>query len=312
MEKVMIAQAQHLNRVYARLFAARPQSMAVIGDWQVGKSSFMAQIPDPEVYKDYLPEGTQPLFFSYDIAAGLEWEPLLIRMGEELAQAAKTQIPEGSPPHSFQALVRALNDKYCIYVLFDNFELLTQNPDVPLEFYSFLRSLANSYRIAYVTCSRASLQTLCVRQDICESPFFNIFTNLELRGFSPADTAQLIKLSGSGRDPNRCFELCAGHPGLTVRYLESRLSDEDFITGCADYASQWFAQFDADSREVLKAVAASTPIAQALRYLEETLKRKGHLDAQGQVASLVFRQWLSAQTPTQPEKTGLFKRLFKK
>ena len=55
-----------------------------------------------------------------------------------------------------------------------------------------MRSLANSYRVAYVTSSRDELQLMCHNKDISDSPFFNIFSNLPLRPFNREEAMQLI------------------------------------------------------------------------------------------------------------------------
>ncbi|GEM_PF-3268325 len=316
MEEITIPQLQHLNRIFARLFSVRPQSIAIIGDWQNGKSTLLKQIIDPRIHASFKPETLQPFFFLYDIGSGFQdWEHLLQTMVTHLADASGSEIPPGNHYHTFQELVKRLQDRYCIYVLFDNFELLTQNPQVPLEFYSYLRSLANSYRIAYVTTSRASLQSQCVSQDICESPFFNIFTNIELKGFTASDTAALIQACGSSADPVQSFALCGGHPGLTRRWLEhvqfQGPSREEFIAANTDYTVEWINHFDADTTTVLRAAAQGTPVPQPLKYLHETLIRKGYLNAAGQIAPEVFRVQL--QSTAKPEKkAGLFKHLFRK
>ena len=325
-----IRQVQHLNRIYGRLFSTRPQSMAVIGDWQTGKSTLLRQLINPSVYEAFKPEAVEPLFFLYDIGSQFKsWEQLLEEMSSDLIAATAEQhanvaepnttarsasCSTGNPYQVFQELVVSLHEKYYLYVLFDNFELLTQNPEVPLEFYSYLRSLANSYRIAYVTTSHGSLQSLCVRQDICESPFFNIFTNLELKGFSEVETAELIAAYGISADPKQGFKLCGGHPGLTVKWLEFAQNGgkepEDFIAASSEYLNKWFAQFDADTAEVLKASAQRTAIPAALKFLEVTLRRKGYLDAEGCVSAEAFRSYLQGQI--KPEKKGFFKQFFKK
>ena len=69
-------------------------------------------------------------------------------------------------------------------VLFDEFDAITTNRAFDLEFYSFLRSIANNYDVAYVTSSARDLQELCHTQLIADSPFFNIFTNVFLRAFT--------------------------------------------------------------------------------------------------------------------------------
>ena len=72
-----------------------------------------------------------------------------------------------------------------IVILMDEFEVITRNPRFEGQFFSLLRALANSYHVAYVTSSHEDLQKMCHNTDIADSPFFNIFSNLILRPFSP-------------------------------------------------------------------------------------------------------------------------------
>ena len=76
--------------------------------------------------------------------------------------------------------------------MFDEFDAITTNRAFDLEFYSFLRSIANNYDVAYVTSSARDLQELCHTQLIADSPFFNIFTNVFLRAFTRKEAFDLI------------------------------------------------------------------------------------------------------------------------
>jgi len=312
MENVIIPQTQHLNRIYARLFAARPQSMAIIGDRQMGKSTLLSQIADSEVFRNYKPENLNPLFFRYNIqATGSDWQKLLHQVCSDLASATGSELMSQDYYHELQELIKQHQDKHNFYLLFDDFELLTQNPQVPLEFYSFLRSLANSYMIAYITSSRASLQTLCVSRDICESPFFNIFTNLELKGFSAAETAELAARMAPQADAEKCQSVCAGLPGLTIKWLSQSAHDlQEFVAAESQYLQDLLEQFDPDTRQVLHSAAQGKAIPQPHRFIEETLRRKGYLTPSGKIASAALELHLQSAEPK--ETKGLFKRLFKK
>ena len=80
-----------------------------------------------------------------------------------------------------------------IIILMDEFDAITTNPNFDMQFFSFLRFLANNYKVAYVTSSISDLQQMCYDKEISDSPFFNIFSNLPLRPFSRADAMELIK-----------------------------------------------------------------------------------------------------------------------
>ena len=63
-----------------------------------------------------------------------------------------------------------------------------------------LRSLAIHHNLALVTSSRQELVELCHSDEVRTSPFFNIFANIGLRGFSLDQVRQLRdhSLEGTG------------------------------------------------------------------------------------------------------------------
>src|SRR4029079_1413754 len=94
---------------------------------------------------------------------------------------------------SVRAMLEAFRrDGRKLVVLFDEFDAITTNRAFDLEFYSFLRSIANNYDVAYVTSSARDLQELCHTQLIADSPFFNIFTNVFLRALTRKEAIELI------------------------------------------------------------------------------------------------------------------------
>ncbi len=308
-------QMGQLNRIFARLFAARPQSLAVIGDRQMGKTTLLQQISTETIFQNFIPANVNPLFLHYDIQkTGIVWQNLIEAICEDLASATNYPINSTDYYHEIQELVKQYQERYRFYLLFDNFELLTQSSQVPLEFYSYLRSLANSFMIAYVTASRASLQSLCVRRDICESPFFNIFTNLELKGFSEAETKELVSLMAPHTDYKDCYRICAGHPGLTVKWLRRLATSpcelNEFIIAETDYLQVLSSQFDSETCSVLRAIAKGQTIRQPQRFISETLRRKGYLNQSGKLASAALE--LHLLQGESKESKSLFHRLFKK
>ena len=80
-----------------------------------------------------------------------------------------------------------------LVLLLDEFETVTTNANFSLEFFSFLRYLANHYNVAYLTSSERDLQQLCHTKEISDSPFFNIFSTLPLTVFKPDEAEALIR-----------------------------------------------------------------------------------------------------------------------
>lgn len=114
-----------------------------------------------------------------------------------------------------------------VIVFLDDFHFITTNELFPLEFFSFLRSLANNYNLAYVTTSILELQKLCAVKDVQESPFFNIFTNLHLGMLAAEDARALFsRITGAAADlAERVTSWCGGSAYLLKKAGE-RLASE--------------------------------------------------------------------------------------
>jgi len=184
---------RHLvRRIYSRIAAERPQSVALIGGRKVGKTSLLSYIAHPDVQKEYLPEGARctliPVRCEQD--SELTVETFIGR----LARMVSEQEPASG--EGYPALQRAVEEAHqagrSLVCILDDFHFITRSPNFPLEFFSFLRSLANNFNLAYVTSSFLELQKLCVAKDIEESPFFNIFTNVSLGLLGRADAEALL------------------------------------------------------------------------------------------------------------------------
>jgi hypothetical protein len=185
---------REISKIFSRIGASRPQSISVVGDRRIGKSSLLYYINHPEVRARFLDPPASFAFAFIDLQQKRRltlkefFKELFALVALETSDKSVTTLEP-----SFDS-VRALLERFRsegrkLIVLFDEFEAVTTNRAFDLEFYSFLRSIANNYDVAYVTTSARDLQDLCRTQLIADSPFFNIFTNVFLRAF-PRTTAQ--------------------------------------------------------------------------------------------------------------------------
>ncbi|MEJ2663281.1 MAG: ATP-binding protein, partial [Spirochaetia bacterium] len=182
-----------VRRIFSRVGADRPQSVAVIGGRKIGKTSLLNHIHHPEVRGDFL-EDTQGFIF------------LKINLKDEgygdadgfLADVYRQLTGGDAKGQNWYTVIQKYveethNSGKKLIFLLDDFHYITRNQNFPLEFFSFLRSLANNYNLAYVTTSYLELQKLCIAKDIEESPFFNIFTNLALGMLSSQTALELCR-----------------------------------------------------------------------------------------------------------------------
>ncbi len=186
-----------VRRIFSRIGAARPQSVAVIGGRQSGKTSLLNYLADKGIREKYLPDPDRYVFVSVPGVddATLDATAFLSLLSEQLRVGTRSGESEYN---RLQGKVEQLHHSGVHLVcFFDDFHFITRNTNFPLEFFSFLRSLANNFNLAYVTSSYLELQKLCVAKDIEESPFFNIFTNIAL-GLMEPDEARALLASLTG------------------------------------------------------------------------------------------------------------------
>ena len=176
-----------LAKIFSRINAERPQSVSIVGGRKIGKTSFINVMNSPLVKEKYLNDAQSFLFLKLYIDE--KTEASVGKFFGSLTELAKNHpvlkeihIDGSNEYNLFQEFIHlCMEEKKKVILILDDFHLITSNPVFPLEFFSFLRSMANSYNVAYITTSRLELQKLCYIKDVEESPFFNIFSNYNLK-----------------------------------------------------------------------------------------------------------------------------------
>src|SRR6185369_5873595 len=160
---------------------------------------------------------------------------------------------------------------------------------------SFLRALANNYDVGYVTSSNRDLQELCHTAMIADSPFFNIFTNVYLRAFAPAEARHLIAepsaaagvplepylrdvVDISGYFPFFLQIACSSYFDALVEGAgaENRLRravEELFLDEARGHFRFVWDHFDADQRDVVRTLVSGGQIDAQKSHVFEELKR---------------------------------------
>ena len=204
----MVPRTSQGRRVQQRIYADRPQCVSVVGDPKIGKTTFLDWLDETARNADPVPPaGTRfvrldltgtaadsPSVFLRAVLENLRATPA----GGEEPSARMSAIPgpTDASPRTYAALeseVQSLAQTGGrLILLLDDFDRVTASQAFPPTFFSFLRSLANNFPVAYVTTSRLDLQQLCVSKEVEESPFFNIFQNLTLGPLDEAQTRVLV------------------------------------------------------------------------------------------------------------------------
>ena len=317
-----------IMRISSRVGADRPQSVSIVGEPRIGKTSLLNWLYDPASQKEYLdvPASYVTLLLSFG-AEPLTSPEAFFRLVQSVFESTNngTMTPSYD---GFNDLVKRLMQEGRKLVLFcDDFGVVTQHRGFPLDFFSFMRSVANSNDVGYVTTSSAPLQKLCHTEDIEDSPFFNIFTTVNLESFKAEEARRLVE------EPAQA----AGHPfeqetewvlelGGNLPYLLQATSSIAFDARANGPIQQkalresatrevrgyletlWNEAFSEAEQEVMRRLASDKPVDRRLEFAAEALERSGHLRKAGpdyEIAAGLFSSFVKDQGSG-----GLLKRLF--
>jgi len=184
-------------KIFSRIGSSRPQSVSIVGERRIGKSSLLNYLCHPKIGMTYLqrPNDYRFVFIDFQEKRGIGIPTFFQSIYAFLLDDSKGGLALDVQPdyEGFKKVVTTYDQHGLnIIMLFDEFESITQNQKFDTEFYSFLRAIANNYNVGYVVSSGRNLQTLCHSRAISDSPFFNIFSNITLTHFSQQEALELI------------------------------------------------------------------------------------------------------------------------
>jgi serine phosphatase RsbU (regulator of sigma subunit) len=189
---------RELARLADRLACDPPQSVAIIGDRRIGKSSLLYCISRPAVYRGYLDDPDRALLVLLDLQQ--QQRPSVASFVEALVDGVRPTVAWSADldvardGRGLRDLVGRLHRRgYRLILLLDEFDRVTRSASFEATFFSLLRSLAGEYNLAYVTATTRDLQQLCRTQEISDSPFFNVFSTLHLGPFTDDEALALIR-----------------------------------------------------------------------------------------------------------------------
>lgn len=318
-----------IKRIFSRIGSSRPQSISIVGDRRIGKSSLLYYICNKNIRKKYLenPEKYIFAFFDFQEKKGMSVEQFFRIVTEKIAE----QLPEESEDllqdfsyDSFLKLIKTIVKYRNVILVFDEFDAITNNENFSSEFFSFLRSIANSCNIAYITSSKRDLQELCHANEIKDSPFFNIFTRIPLGSFDIESALELIRIpsqkQGFPLEEYADFILgLAGYYPLFIQiacstFFETALGTRKIVDlnkikerYCEEAESHfkyiWY-HLHEDEKACLQAIVESKKLDQKLSYIARKLEKRGFLigvEGHYRVFSLCFGEFMKNMTKIEAE-----------
>jgi serine/threonine-protein kinase len=331
---------REIKKIYSRLDAPHPQSISIVGERRIGKSSLLNFIYDRSNRKRYMQNHNEAIFAFMDFQRSMDptvpkFIDFLFSMFEYEQTRGIAHIEGEKTLDKLKEVIQRIDAAGCrVIILMDEFESITNNENFDPQFFSFLRYLANNYKVAYVTSSYRDLQELCHHKDISDSPFFNIFSNLPLRCFSHEEAVELITRPSSREGiplEGYASEIAdlAGHFPLylqiacsnTFEYLvENRDCQPDWDAISASfreevnphYAFVW-EKMDEAARATLSHIASGEKIGKKYRYIGDELLRRGYLKQDGeevQLFSPTFRDFVLEREQSRGGKRSPLSRLW--
>ncbi len=308
---------KEIARIFSRIGASRPQSVSIVGERRIGKSSLLNYLYAPEIRAQQLDSSTNYIFVFMDLQqkrySSIEsfFADLLNFLGDAVNETIVT------PNTDFDSMRRVFADlhrrKYKLIILFDEFDAITANKVFNLDFFSFLRSAANNYDLAYITSSARELQVLCHTDQIADSPFFNIFTNVYLRPFTIEEATLLIRepssAAGVSLEPyiKDIFSLAGYFPFflqmacssyfdhlLEDNVVDHRKIEETFLDEAGVHFRYIWEHIGEAEREVINSFINNQPRSKAREHVFEELRRAGYFIEEGNNSRLFSCVFASA------------------
>jgi serine/threonine protein kinase len=326
--------SREIRKIYSRLDAPHPQSISIVGDRKIGKSSLLNYIYHPRNRRRYMENHENTIFIYLDFQRDSEHDvptfiDFLFSMFAYECGNAHDYTKHQKTLDQLKAVIEELNSEgKRIVILMDEFEAITRNKNFEESFFSYLRALANSYRVAYVTSSHEDLQKMCHAKDISDSPFFNIFSNLPLRPLTREEAIDLIRVPSKAeavpleRHAEKIIDLAGYFPlflqiacSSVFEYLVDDPDGEpdwgDIETTFMDEVDQHYRfvweRMDEPARENLGRIAAGKTTGARLKFVNEQLERRGYLvESSGRldICSSSFKGFVMRQAGERKPKRG--------
>ena len=332
--------AQEIKRIYARLNATPPGSVSIVGDRKIGKSSLLNYVYAQGNRQQNLESADKTVMVFLDLqqqkSMSMESFVRTLLGIADFELRGRLDIKDCALNlDGVRDMVQRLDEAgFRVAILLDEFEAVTTNPNFNLEFFSFLRYLANHYNVSYLTSSARDLQVLCHTKEISDSPFFNIFSTMRLGTFQRAEAEELVRVPSErvGKPLGSHFESILQIAGLFPFYLQMACSHAvEYLDDHPDAKEPDFGEvrrrfydeaklhyryvwdgFDSHERSTVVRVCRGKGMPDALQHVLAELQSRhyvGEHDGKPALFSSTFEEFVKTEA-SREEKQPLLKRLF--
>jgi hypothetical protein len=332
-----------VKRIFARLNATPPGSISIVGERKIGKSSLLNHVYQRAQRQRHLdePERMVMVFLDFREQKAMSRESfirlLMSMVGIELRGKVDLAGCEPTLDGTKEMVQRLDGAGLRLAIMLDEFDVVTTNMNFGLEFFSFLRFLANHYNVAYLTSSARDLQMLCHTKEISDSPFFNIFSTMKLSVFQREEALELIQvpseriglplapyagqiLALAGRFPFFLQMACSHAVECLEEHADGTVPDFGEIRrryaqeAALHYRYIWEV-LDRHQRSALLRMAQGRSIPDSLRHVVEELEAKHYVDDAGAPSRLfcsTFEEFICTEGARREKEPSFFARLLKR
>jgi hypothetical protein len=296
--------AATLRLIKTRLGGTSLQSVSIVGERRMGKSSLLRYVC---ANASKLFPATNPVCIYLDLMKGFNHtrQGLMRALRQELTRALGrspwTEAQDGDLVTLSFALEALSQQGVRLILCLDEIENLTQRKEQFDELLEELRADGQMGQVGMLAASARPLADLRADNGL-ESPFYNIFIQEYLGLMSEAEWQELVRkhMSVSDEDLATIGRLAGGHPFYT-QLAAGRLWESRYAGGEADWQSRaladlephwegWWRHLEEPERQAIR-VAAGLSGPKPTQRLLKNLERRGLL-REGKPFSAEFAEWV--------------------
>lgn len=197
-EQYFFGRTAELSKIYGLIL--RGQQVAVLGERRIGKSSILKALSfEKHLTKFDIPEDRRFIFVDGQYFGNDSEQDFLSVLLEQIS--VETGLSSFEPER--QSLVRAAKslssqaNPLRLVIVLDEIDVLTENKNIPANFFAYLRAFAQDLRVAFVIAIREGSFDSLLKTKGPGSPFWNVFTSVYVGPLDEQASLGLIRIPAS-------------------------------------------------------------------------------------------------------------------